>query len=108
MKDRKKEGEKQQSPKTKKLIVRFRPFRGDEWKIEVTLKPEEHKVEGLTDYGLEILPGTMIEDAQFLSADQKKRVIADMERQIDERETANVPPQWRALLKELTYGEAGK
>lgn len=104
MNDRKKEGGKQQSPETKKLVVRFQPWGEHDWKAHVTLLPEHHKVEGLGNMGITIYPGKAINDAQFLSADQLKQVIADIERQIDVRETANVPPQWRALLKELKYG----
>ena len=34
-----------------------------------------------------------------------KEVIAEMERQIDERGKGNVLPEWRDLLNELKYGE---
>ena len=79
------------------------------WYLHVEI---EKKVYGEHTIGFDFcisLGTSLLEKAnRILTANQIKEVLAEMERQIDERGAGSVPGQWRALLKELTYGEGGR
>ena len=93
MKDRKKEIEK----------VEIRPL-GIGWGLNVVVKANVYNQNKVGfDFGSRIS-----EAKKTLSANQLKEVIPEIEKLIDERGAGNVPPEWREMLKELTYGEAGK
>ena len=93
MNDRKKEIKK----------VEFHP--GREWSVHVIV---EAGVYGTEAIGYDLYDSIMQYCARNLSHNQMKEVMAEMERQIDERGKGNVPPQWRKLLHELKYEKAGE
>jgi len=80
--------------------VGFHP--GHNWSVHVDVAGG---VYGANPVGVSLFGGIVQYCARALSANQVKEVIAEMERQIDERGKGNVLPEWRDLLNELKYGE---
>ena len=74
---------------------------GRGWGLKVVVKAG---VYGMNKVGFRF--GRYVGDARkVLSANQVKEVIAELERQIKDRGAGNVPPEWRDMLRKLTYGK---
>jgi hypothetical protein len=74
---------------------------GSGWGLKIVVKAG---VYGVNKVGFDF--GRYVADARkILSVNQVKEVIAELERRIIDRGAGNVPPEWRDLLRELTYGK---
>ena len=81
--------------KTKGTLMRAK-YQGQADYIDVTLPDGKNR---------NLFKSVIARSAKSLSPNERKKVIADCEKQIDSLEGGNCPTVFREMLKELKYGE---